>query len=92
MLFKVHGLSQYLSWLMMSRWSVGAYGALVDLNALIPEATILPDGTALELPLTPSAVYAPELSNLLLNWQVLICQGLFCLTMIYGLKKQKDVL
>ncbi|MEB3228302.1 MAG: ATP-binding cassette domain-containing protein, partial [Synechocystis sp.] len=91
-LFKVHGLSQYLSWLMMSRWSVGAYGALVDLNALIPEATILPDGTALELPLTPSAVYAPELSNLLLNWQVLICQGLFCLTVIYGLKKQKDVL
>ena len=91
-LFKVKGLSQYFSWLMISRWSVGAYGSLVDINHLIPEATILPDGTVLDLPLNPSDVYDPSWSNLALNWEILIIQGLVFLSIIYFVKKQQDIL
>ncbi|MEB3191457.1 MAG: ATP-binding cassette domain-containing protein [Snowella sp.] len=91
-LFKIQGISQYFSWLMISRWSVGAYGSLVNINYLIPEAQALPDGTLLELSFKPSPVYDPSWSNLALNWQVLIVQSLVYLGIIFIVKKQKDVL
>ncbi|CCQ59646.1 ABC transporter [Crocosphaera watsonii WH 0401] len=37
-LFKMTGIGKLLSWLMISRWSVGALGSLVDIPSLIPEA------------------------------------------------------
>ena len=42
---------------MLSRWSVGAYGTLVNINAMIPEQKKLPDGSLIPQPLDPSAVY-----------------------------------
>ncbi len=41
-LFKLEGLAGKLSWLMLSRWSVGAYGALVNVNAMVPEVAVIP--------------------------------------------------
>ena len=35
-LFKMEGLASTFSWLMLSRWSVGAYGSLVNVNAMVP--------------------------------------------------------
>jgi hypothetical protein len=35
-LFDLEGLSSKISWLMLSRWSVGAYGSLIDVNAMVP--------------------------------------------------------
>lgn len=32
-LFKMEGIASKISWLMLSRWSIGAYGALVNVNA-----------------------------------------------------------
>lgn len=71
-LFKIQGVSQYFSWLMISRWSVEAYGALVDINHLIPAPQILADGTPLESTFKPNPVYAPSWSNLILNWELLL--------------------
>jgi putative ABC transport system ATP-binding protein len=77
---------------MISRWSVGAYGSLVDINHLIPAAQILPDGTILDPPFATTEVYDPSWSNLALNWQLLMVQSLIYLVIIFFVKKQKDIL
>ena len=78
-LFKMEGIGKYISWLMLSRWSVGAYGALVDVNGLVPPPTIFFDGTEIKPPFEGSPVYDPTWENLLLNWGVLLfaCRSLF---------------
>jgi putative ABC transport system ATP-binding protein len=91
-LFKIKGIGQYLSWLMTSRWSVGAYGALVDINRLVPEAQVLPDGTLLDLPFQPSDVYTPTWRNLMLNWEMLMLQGLVFLVINYITKRRQDII
>jgi ABC transport system ATP-binding/permease protein len=77
---------------MMSRWSIGAYGSLVDTNAMIPAAKVLPNGETLPLPLEPSAVYDPTWSNLLLNWGVLIVHIGVYLSITAWAQKRKDIL
>jgi ABC-type multidrug transport system permease subunit len=39
-LFKMEGIASKLSWLMLSRWSVGAYGSLVNINAMVPDPNL----------------------------------------------------
>ena len=56
-LFEMTGIASKFSWLMLSRWSVAAYGALVNVNNMVPEATKLPDGTTVKLPFEISPVY-----------------------------------
>jgi ABC transport system ATP-binding/permease protein len=91
-LFKSEGISRMVSWLMMSRWSIGAYGSLVDTNAMIPAAKVLPNGETLPLPLEPSAVYDPTWSNLLLNWGMLIVHTAIYLGITAWAQKRKDIL
>jgi putative ABC transport system ATP-binding protein len=91
-LFQIKDLSQYLSWLTVSRWSVGAYGTLLDLNRLIPEPVTLPDGTLMPAPFIPKSVYEPHWSNLLLNWEMLALQAIICLIVIFIVKKRQDIL
>ena len=55
-LFKMQGLGSKISWLMLSRWSIGAYGTLVNINAMIPNPIKLPDGGTLARPLDPTPV------------------------------------
>ncbi|MGL5080703.1 MAG: ATP-binding cassette domain-containing protein [Microcoleaceae cyanobacterium] len=91
-LFKMEGVGRVLSWLMLSRWSMGAYGTLVDLNQLIPEPIQLPDGTTLEQPLDPSAVYDSTWENLGLNWGMLVLHLVCYLGITWMLQKRKDML
>ncbi|MCW6036190.1 ATP-binding cassette domain-containing protein [Spirulina subsalsa FACHB-351] len=70
-LFKMEGIGRYLSWLMLSRWSVGAYGILVNVNGMVPEPMQLPDGSMLPQPFEITPVYEATWDNLLLNWGVL---------------------
>ncbi|WP_228015659.1 hypothetical protein [Synechocystis salina] len=85
-------MSQYLSWLTVSRWSIGSYGTLLDINNLVPELIVFPDDTVLESAFKANPVYDPSWGNLLVNWQVLLLQGFFCLAIVFLLKKRQDIL
>ncbi len=91
-LFKMEGVASKLSWLMLSRWSVGAYGALVNVNAMVPEPTKLPDGSTLPQPFEPTAVYDPTWENLGLNWGILCLHTLVYLGLTLCVQKRKDIL
>jgi ABC transport system ATP-binding/permease protein len=90
-LFELDGLPSKLSWLMISRWSIGAYGALVDVNGMVPES--VPSPTELEFPtlFEPSSVYDATWQNIQLNW-LLLCvhAGVYILVSLWR-QKQKDV-
>ncbi|MEL6779773.1 MAG: ATP-binding cassette domain-containing protein [Cyanobacteria bacterium J06597_16] len=91
-LFELSGISQQLSWLMISRWSVGAYGSLVDINAMVPEPVTLPDGNMLEQVFSTTATYDATWGNLALSWGVLCLHILLYLSATLWLQKRKDIL
>lgn len=91
-LFKMEGIGSYISWLMLSRWSVGAYGILVDVNAMVPEPTTLPDGSPLSQPFEVTSVYDPTWHNLGLNWGILLLHAVVYLTVTGWIQKRKDIL
>jgi ABC transport system ATP-binding/permease protein len=92
-LFKMEGIGKFISWLMISRWSIGAYGILTDINILIPPANTQQDGIAVnyKLPVESSPVYDPTWNNLALNWGVLILHTAIYLGIILWLQKRKDI-
>ncbi|MBD2329649.1 ATP-binding cassette domain-containing protein [Alkalinema sp. FACHB-956] len=90
-LFATDGAAKILGWFMLGRWSVGAYGTLINLNALIPEQKKLPDGSLLPRPLEPSAVYDANWSNLSLNWGLLCIHIVVCLCLAGFFQKRKDI-
>jgi ABC-type multidrug transport system ATPase subunit/pSer/pThr/pTyr-binding forkhead associated (FHA) protein/ABC-type multidrug transport system permease subunit len=90
-LFKIQGFASKLSWLMLSRWSVGAYGSLVNVNAMVPAPTRLPDGSTVPLPFDASPVYDPTWHNLLLNWGMLGVHAIVYAVIAFWMQKRKDI-
>lgn len=90
-LFKMEGLASKISWLMLSRWSIGAYGALVDVNGMVPEPTTLLNGDTLPQPFEPTAVYDPTWQNLCLNWGMLCLHIIVYLGVTWWVQKRKDI-
>ena len=84
-LFELDGWSSKLSWLMLSRWSVGAYGSLVDINGM--ESNI--PGSEAIFRSTP--VYESTWSNLSLNWGILGVHIVTYLLLALILQKRKDI-
>jgi ABC transport system ATP-binding/permease protein len=85
------GLIKVLSWFTVGRWSIGAYGSLVDLNSLTP-----PDNNSAEMDFSkvgmrPSATYNNDWSNLGLNWGMLLLQSLVFIAITIWLLKRKDL-
>ena len=78
-LFNLGDQMKVFSWLMLSRWSVGAYGTLANVNALgwFP-------GTATK------PAYAATADNLLLNWGLLLVHTIVYLGIALLLQKRKD--
>ncbi|NEP38765.1 MAG: ABC transporter ATP-binding protein/permease, partial [Okeania sp. SIO2H7] len=91
-LFKMEGLAGKFSWVMLSRWSVGAYGSLVNVNSMVPEPMKLPDGSTVPLPFEGSDVYDATWENLGVNWGVLCLHTLIYLGLTLWLQKRKDIL
>ncbi|MGB3512178.1 MAG: ATP-binding cassette domain-containing protein [Microcoleaceae cyanobacterium] len=91
-LFKMTGVASKFSWLMLSRWSVAAYGALVNVNGMVPEATKLPDGSTIPLPFPGSDVYNASWENLGLCWGILGLHSLIYLGVTIWSQKRKDIL
>lgn len=90
-LFDLGDVLNKLSWLMLSRWSVGAYGSLVDVNNMIPEPITLPDGSTLPQMFESTPVYDPTWENLGLNWAMLILHAIVYLLVTLWLQKRKDI-
>lgn len=81
-------LGRLCTWLMISRWSVGAFGSLANINHFTP----IPKGTDNILPSTPIfGLPSPTLSSLSLNWLLLVLfSGIYMLatTLILTLKER----
>ena len=90
-LFKMEGLASKISWLMLSRWSIGAYGALVNVNEMVPKPTTLLNGYTLQQPFEKSAVYEPTWQNICLNWGMLCLHILVYLGITWWVQKRKDI-
>ena len=86
-LFDLDGIARVVSWFMLSRWSVGAYAAVLDINSIVP-----PSSPGVPLPFEGSAAYDPTWGNLTLSWGLLCIHSLVCLGISLVCQKQKDVL
>ena len=86
-LFDLEGPARFISWLMVSRWSIGGYAASLDINSMVPEAV-----QGMSLPFDGSAAYDATWENLALNWGVLCAHSLVCLSVSLWQQQRKDVL
>jgi len=84
-------MAKIISWLMLSRWSIGAYGSLVNINAMVPEAIKLPDGTIVTRLFEPTPVYDASWENLMFNWMILGLHALIYLAITFYWQKRKDI-
>ncbi|MBV6625230.1 MAG: ATP-binding cassette domain-containing protein [Rivularia sp. (in: Bacteria)] len=88
-LFELEGLSGKLGWLTISRWSMGAYGALVNVNQMVPAAT--PGAPSLDDIFAASSVYDATFNNLALNWGILGLHTVVYWIVALILLKRKDI-
>jgi ABC transport system ATP-binding/permease protein len=86
------GFIQYISWLTIGRWSIGAYGALVDLNLMIPPENNNAQVDYGDSGITRSDAYNATFPNLALNWGMLLLQGLIFLGIALWLLKRRDII
>jgi ABC transport system ATP-binding/permease protein len=89
-LFKIEGSAKIIYWLMLSRWSVGAYGILIQFNDLIPKPIEIPGRDPIII-LEKSNVYNATWDNLNLNWGMLLLLTIIYLGTSYFLQKRKDL-
>ncbi|MDJ0774301.1 MAG: ATP-binding cassette domain-containing protein [Mastigocoleus sp. MO_167.B18] len=88
-LFELKGISAKLGWLTISRWSMGAYGSLIDVNDMIPSKA--PGAPSFDDIFTASSVYDATWKNLGLNWGVLLLHSAIYLIVALILQKRKDI-
>ncbi|PSB04863.1 ATP-binding cassette domain-containing protein [Merismopedia glauca] len=82
-------LSRVASWLTISRWSVGAFGSLVDINSMVPKR----NGQPLPgLPFKGDDVYNATAGNITLNLGVLLLHTVVYLILTLIIQKRKDVI
>jgi ABC transport system ATP-binding/permease protein len=87
---KLEGAGTWLSWAMLSRWSVGAYGTLVNVNGLLPKA--LQTERLADLPFPTGLPYKQTFQNLTSSWLILVLHITVYLTITSFLQKKKDIL
>ena len=80
-------LASKLSWLTISRWSIAAYGALVNVNGMLPDVIL--DGTA-EEPF-PLDFYQTTWENFRLSWSLLLLHSTLYLVITLLQQKRKDI-
>ncbi|MGV2827732.1 ATP-binding cassette domain-containing protein [Myxosarcina sp. GI1(2024)] len=90
-LFTLEDWSSKISWLMLSRWSIGAYASLADVNGMAPSETPALDAEMLEEIFQPSSVYDATWENLALNWGILIVHTLAYAVITLIVQRRKDV-
>ncbi|MBW4614975.1 MAG: ATP-binding cassette domain-containing protein [Desmonostoc vinosum HA7617-LM4] len=88
-LFDMKGVGEYISWLMLSRWSVGAYGILGKVNLLVPVITSEDNDISSSIKQLP--MFDNTLQNLLLSWGLLLAHTIVYLVIAMWLQKRKDI-
>lgn len=85
-LFDIGDTGKYITWLMLSRWSIGAYGSLANVNSIVPPLYK-------EVLKRPKMFGNPEpnLESLVLNWLILLVHILVYLAIALWLQKRKDI-
>jgi ABC transport system ATP-binding/permease protein len=89
-LFKLEGAGEWLSWAMLSRWSIGAYGTIINVNSLVPKA--LQTDLIKDLPFPTGLAYKQTFTNLTSSWIILIIHISTYLIITSFLQKRKDIL
>ncbi|HEY9770747.1 MAG TPA: ATP-binding cassette domain-containing protein [Coleofasciculaceae cyanobacterium] len=90
-LFTLSGWSSKLSWLMLSRWSIGAYGSLADVNSMAPQPNQAFSTEMLNEIFKATPVYNATWENLSLNWGILIAHTLIYAIIALTMLRQKDI-
>jgi ABC transport system ATP-binding/permease protein len=75
---------------MLSRWAIGAYGTIVNVNSLVPAA--LKTDSLKDLPFPTGIAYEQTWSNLSFNWLILLVHIIVYLSITASLQKRKDIL
>ena len=86
------GAGSFVSWVMLSRWSIGAYGALADVNNLVPESVQNGTGQAQTASFEPTPVYESSWENLALNWGIMGIHAAVAWIVAFWSQKRKDIL
>ena len=89
-LFKLKGAGAIASYLMITRWSIGGYGTIANVNGLLP--VFLHNKALKDLPFPTGAAYEQSWKNLGLNWLLLIIHSIVYLQVTAWLQKRKDIL
>jgi ABC transport system ATP-binding/permease protein len=89
-MFKLQNLGTWISWLMLSRWSIGAYGTAININKLLPEA--LKTKEIADMPFPTGITYDQTFKNLATNWLILLAHTGVYLAITAWLQKRKDIL
>ncbi len=90
-LFNLEGWSSKLSWLMLSRWSIGAYGSLADVNAMAPKPNPVLTQEIINDIFKATDVYDPTWGNLGLNWGILIAHTVIYAAIALIIQRRKDI-
>jgi ABC transport system ATP-binding/permease protein len=89
-LFKLKGIGAIVSYLTITRWSIGACGTIANVNGLLPVA--FKHIPIKNLPFPVGAAYERTWSNLYSCWLMLGVHTILYLTITAYLQKRKDIL
>jgi ABC transport system ATP-binding/permease protein len=89
-LFKLKGFGVVISYLMLSRWAIGAYGTILNVNQLVPDN--LKTESIEDMPFPTGIAYQPTWSNLSFNWLMLLVHIAVYWIITAWLQKKKDIL
>jgi ABC transport system ATP-binding/permease protein len=89
-LFKLKGIGAILSYLTITRWSLGAFGTIANVNGLLPSS--FKHIAIKNLPFPLGMAYDRTWNNLYLCWVALGLHSIVYLAIAGYLQKKKDVL
>jgi ABC transport system ATP-binding/permease protein len=88
-LFKLQGVGSIISYLMLSRWAMGAYGTIANINHLVPTALRAQD--LADFPFPTGIAYEQTWNNLGFNWLMLVIHIATYIGVTAWLQFKKDI-
>ena len=89
-LFKLKGIGVTISYFTITRWSLGAFGTIANVNSLLPDTF---KRTPLKnLPFPAGIAYDRTWSNLMLCWSILVVHMIVYLSIAAYLQRHKDII
>lgn len=89
-LFKLKGIGIIVSYFTITRWSLGAFGTIANVNNLLPST--FKNTSLKKLPFPTGTAYEPTWNNLMICFVALIIHAGVYLAVAAYLQKKKDIL